>query len=292
MTEALKLLHRNCPAPAVETVVPKLTLMRIEQLNEPTTVAYAPLFCMLMSGRKRVWLGRQSFIYGPSDYLITSADMPLTSQVIAAPYFGFSLALDPNVIAEVLLSLPTLAHDRTAVKAVAVARAEAELHDAVLRLLRLLERPLHIPIMAPMIEREILLLLLQGPHGGTLRQLGAPASPLAQVRRGIDWIRAHYHESILIERAAQAAGMSEPTFRRHFRAVTNLSPLQFQKRLRLEEARRRLLAEHGDAASIAFDVGYESPSQFSREYRRMFGAPPQRDAAQTRRRLAEAAMAS
>ncbi len=271
----------------MEGVVPKLTLMRIDACNEPTTVAYAPLFCMLMSGRKRVWLGRQSFVYGPRDYLITSANLPLTSQVIDAPYFGFSLALDPKVIAEILLSLPGSDKHHVPVKAVAVARAEDELHDAVLRLLRLLERPLHIPIMAPLIEREILLLLLQGTQGDTLRQLGAPGSPLARVRRGIDWIRAHYNESIFIERAAQAAGMSVPTFNRHFRAVTNLSPLQFQKRLRLEEARRRLLAEHGDAASIAFEVGYESPSQFSREYRRMFGAPPQRDAAQLRRRLLE-----
>jgi AraC-like DNA-binding protein len=158
-------------------------------------------------------------------------------------------------------------------------------------LLQLLDQPAAIPILAPMIEREIIYLLLQGPQADTIRQLGAPASPLAQVRRGIDWIRAHYNEPILVERAARVAGMSAPTFHRHFRTVTNLSPLQFQKRLRLEEARRRLLAEHADAASIAFEVGYESPSQFSREYRRMFGAPPQRDATAMRRRLLEPAPA-
>ncbi len=286
MSELADILRRHCPADSVESAVPKLTLLRSDRVTKPATVSYAPLFCMLASGRKRVWLGEQDFVYGPRDYLITSANLPLTAQVASAPYLGFAFALDPKVIAEILLGLPKAAPERMPSKAVAVARADDGLFDAVARLLRLLDRPSHIPIMAPMIEREILFLLLQGPHADTLRQLGAPASPLSQVRRGIDWIREHYNQTIRIERAARAAGMSAPTFHRHFRAVTNLSPLQFQKRLRLEEARRRLLSEHTDAASIAFDVGYESPSQFSREYRRLFGAPPLRDASAARRRMA------
>lgn len=286
MNEAKEILRRHSLADTVATPIDKLTLLRSLTTTAPSSMTYAPLFCMLASGKKRVWLGKQSFVYSPSDYLITSADLPLVAQVIEAPYFGFSLALDPQVISEILLQLPKAEPGRTAVRAVAVARADQALSDAVLRLLRLLDRPMHIPIMAPMIEREIILHLLQGSHGDTLRQLGAPTSPLAQVRRGIEWIRTHYSEAFPVERAAKAAGMSEPTFYRHFRAVTNLSPLQFQKRLRLEEARRRLLAEHADAASIGFDVGYESPSQFSREYRRMFGAPPQRDATTVRRLLA------
>lgn len=285
MNELADILRRHCAAESVASVVPKLTLLRSDKVTEPATVSYAPLFCMLASGRKRVWLEKRAFVYGPGDYLITSADLPLTAQVVEAPYLGFAFALDPKAIAEVLLSLPKTEPARVPSPAVAVARAEAELADAVARLLRLLDRPMHIPIMAPMIEREILFLLLQGPHAETLRQLGAPASPLSQVKRGIEWIRERYNQTIRIERAAKAAGMSAPTFHRHFRAVTNLSPLQFQKRLRLEEARRRLLSEHTDAASIAFDVGYESPSQFSREYRRLFGAPPLRDAAEKRRGL-------
>jgi AraC-like DNA-binding protein len=292
MSEWVDILRRHCPDNATASAIPKLTLLRSDKVTKPVTVSYAPLFCMLASGRKRVWLGERDYVYGPRDYLITSADLPLTAQVASAPYFGFSLALDAKVIAEVLLSLPRTGAAGTAGAAVAVARAEDALFDAVGRLLRLLDRPSHIPIMAPMIEREIIFLLLQGPHAETVRQLGAPASPLSQVRRGIDWIREHYNEAIRIGRAAKAAGMSAPTFHRHFRAVTNLSPLQFQKRLRLEEARRRLLSEHADAASIAFDVGYESPSQFSREYRRLFGAPPLRDAAAARRRMShEPAMA-
>jgi AraC-like DNA-binding protein len=291
MKEARDILRRHCTKESVASAIPKLTLLRSDTVTEPSSVTYAPLFCMLASGRKRVWLGKQEFVYSPRDYLITSAEMPLVAQVIEAPYYGFGFALDTKVISEILLELPKAEPGRVASKAVAVARAEDALADAVLRLLRLLDKPMNIPIMAPMIEREIIFLLLQGPHGDTIRQLGAPKSPLAQVRRGIDWIRAHYNEVILIERAAKAAGMSAPTFHRHFRAVTNLSPLQFQKRLRLQEARRLLLAEHADAASVGFDVGYESPSQFSREYRRMFGAPPHRDATETRRRLLEPAMA-
>lgn len=290
--ELKDILRRYCTASTTQSSMAKLTLMRSDLVTEASSITYPPLFCMLASGRKRVWLGKQPFVYGPRDYLITSADLPLVAQVIEAPYFGFALALDPKVIAEILLELPQSSPSRVAVKAVAVAQAEDALFDAVRRLLQLLDRPLSIPIMAPMIEREIIYLLLQGPHADTIRQLGAPASPLAQVRRGIDWIRAHYNESVLVERAAKAAGMSAPTFHRHFRKVTNLSPMQFQKRLRLEEARRRLLAEHADAASIAFEVGYESPSQFSREYRRMFGAPPQRDANEFRQKLVEPALAS
>ncbi|HEY0944305.1 MAG TPA: AraC family transcriptional regulator [Opitutaceae bacterium] len=285
MSEPKDILSRHCTAPSQPSPISKLTLLRSDVVTEPAAVSYAPLFCMLVSGRKRVWLGRQDFIYGPRDYLITFADLPLTAQVVEAPYLGFSFALDPKVIAEVLLNLPKTDAGKFASKGVAVAQAEEELVDAVTRLLRLLDRPQHVPIMAPMIEREILFLLLQGAHADTIRQLGAPASPLSQVRRAIDWIREHYREVMRIERVARVAGMSAPTLHRHFRAVTNLSPLQFQKRLRLEEARRRLLAERADAASVAFDVGYESPSQFSREYRRLFGAPPRRDASETRRRL-------
>lgn len=285
MSELREILKRHCTADTVTSAIPKLTLLRIEKANEATAVSYSPLFCMLGHGRKRVWLGRDSFIYGPRDYLITSADLPLIAQVIEGPYYGFTLALDPKVIADILLGLPKADPAKRSPKGVAVASADDELFDAVLRLVRLLDRPQAIAIMAPMIEREILFLLLQGAHADTIRQLGAPASPLSQVRRGIDWIRDHYNEALVISRVARVAGMSAPTFHRHFRALTNFSPLQFQKRLRLQEARRRLLAESADAASIAFAVGYESPSQFSREYRRLFGAPPRRDASETRRRL-------
>lgn len=286
MSELTDLIERHCRSDREPSAIPRLELGRSDKPTKPGLITYAPLFCVLARGRKRVWLGEQEFVYGASSYLLSSADLTVTGQVVEAPYLGCMLELDPKIIAQLLLELPAAAVPKTPTKAFAVAKMETELLDAVVRLLRLLDRPQHIPVLAPMIEREILYLLLQGPHAETLRQFAAPASPLSQVRRAIDWIRQHYHEPFRVERIAKLAGMSAPSLHRHFRAVTNQSPLQYQKRLRLQEARRRLLSEHADAASVAFEVGYESPSQFSREYRRLFGAPPVRDVSAARKRLA------
>jgi AraC-like DNA-binding protein len=286
MRELTDLIDRHCRSDREPSAIPRLELGRSDKPTKPGLIAYSPLFCVLARGRKRVWLGEQEFVYGPASYLINSVDITVTGHVVEAPYLGCMLALDPKIIAQLLLELPATSAPKTPTKAFAVAKMEAELLDAVVRLLRLLDRPQHIPVMAPLIEREILYLLLQGLHAGTLRQFAAPASPLSQVRRAIDWIRANYREPLRVDRIAKLAGMSAPSLHRHFRAVTNQSPLQYQKRLRLQEARRRLLSEHADAASIAFDVGYESPSQFNREYRRLFGAPPVRDVSAARRRLA------
>jgi len=168
----------------------------------------------------------------------------------------------------------------------AVNPLDDDLLDPLLRLLRLLDRPRDIPVLAPLIEREILYRLLCGPRGEMLRQLALPSSQLSQISRAINLIRERYDKSIRVDQLARTASMSATSFHRHFRAVTAMSPLQFQKRIRLQEARRRLLSQEVDAARVSFDVGYESASQFSREYRRMFGAPPGRDAAQARRALA------
>ena len=154
---------------------------------------------------------------------------------------------------------------------------EFDLLDPLLRLLRLLDSPRDVPALAPLIEREILYRLLLGPKGGMLRQLAQPNSQLSQISRAIDVIRRQYNDTLRVEELARTAGMSSTSFHRHFRAVTAMSPLQFQKQIRLQEARRMLLAQKADAARVAFDVGYESASQFSREYRRLFGAPPGRD---------------
>jgi AraC-like DNA-binding protein len=285
MSELSELIDRHGRAGVGPSAIPRLQLGRSDRATKPEWITYSPLFCVLAQGRKRVWLGEQEFVYGATSYLISSVDLAVTGHVVEGPYLGCMLELEPKLIAQLLLELPSPAAPKAATKAFAVAKMEPELMDAVVRLLRLLDRPQHIPVLAPMIEREILYLLLQGPHADTLRQFAAPASPLSQIRRAIDWIRTHYHEPFRIERVAKLAGMSAPSLHRHFRAVTNQSPLQFQKRLRLQEARRRLLSEHADAASIGFEVGYESPSQFSREYRRLFGAPPGRDASAARRRL-------
>lgn len=288
--ELRALLARHCHVEVTPTVIPGLTLTRGCAPTEPAGVVYYPLFCVVAQGRKRVFLGDEAFHYDPSSYLVASADLPVTGQVIEAPYLGLTLALDPGKLAALLLDLPpttTASKDGAAApsRAMAVNPLGDDLRDPLVRLLRLLDRPQDVPVLAPLLEREIFYRLLLGPRGGMLRQLALPASRLSQVRRAIDQIRGRYDESLRVTELARLAGMSAPSFHRHFRAVTNLSPLQFQKRIRLQEARRRLLCGDTDAAHVGFDVGYESASQFSREYHRHFGAPPVRDAIRARRAL-------
>jgi AraC-like DNA-binding protein len=206
--------------------------------------------------------------------------------VIEAPNFGLTLALDRAILAELLFNLPASPHAHSASMALAVTPLEEDgLLDPVLRLLRLLDEPAHIPALAPLIEREILYRLLLGSRGQMVRQLATPSSQLSHISRAIDLIRQRFDQSIRVEELSRIAGMSVPSFHRHFREVTTMSPLQFQKQIRLQEARRKLLSSKAGAASVGFDVGYESPSQFSREYRRMFGAPPGRDMVQQRLKL-------
>ena len=222
------------------------------------------------------------------NYLIASIDLPVTGQVIEAPCLGMTLTLDPGKLAALLVDLPPATPGRTPAKALAVNPLEPALLDPLVRLLRLLDEPRDIAVLAPLIEREILYRLLLGPHGAMLRQLALPDSQLSQISRAIDLIRRRYDQPLRVDELARHAGMSAPSFHRHFRAVTRLSPLQFQKHLRLQEARRLLVSKNADAARVGFDVGYESASQFSREYRRLFGAPPGRDASRVRRALVPA----
>jgi transcriptional regulator GlxA family with amidase domain len=201
-------------------------------------------------------------------------------QDTCGPYLAISLTLDPAVIASMLGDLPELGSAK--VPGFSVSAATPELIDAWLRMMRLIDRPKEAAVLAPMIEREILFRVLQGPQGDMLRQMARAESRLSQVRRAIDWIRAHYAEPFRVEPLADMTGMSVAAFYRHFRAVTAMTPIQYQKRLRLLKARRLLLFEPRDAAAIGFSVGYESASQFSREYARMFGLPPVRDTARFR----------
>lgn len=219
----------------------------------------------------------------PATYFVVPVDLPALGQVSGdAPgetYLALSLTLDPGVIAAVLTDLCEMDYDAEG-KSFTVSAAGPELIDAWLRMMRLVYRPpQEAALLAPMIEREILFRVLQGPQGGMLRQIARPDSRLSQVRRAIDWIRLHFVEPFRVEPLAAMAGMSVAAFYRHFRAVTAMTPIQYQKRLRLLKARRQLLFETRDAASVAFSVGYESASQFSREYARMFGMPSVRDVA-------------
>ena len=261
------------------TGLPRVSMVRAEACSDQV---YEPMLHLVLQGTKSLSIGDQVLHFAPSSYLVVPVDLPALGQVCGdtpgEPYLALGLTLDPAVIASMLADLCQTGVDG-AEPGLVVANAAPELIDAWLRMMRLLDRPAEAGLLAPMIEREILFRVLQGPHGSMLRQIARADSRLSQVRRAIDWIRLHFAEPLRVELLAQMAGMSEAAFYRHFRAVTAMTPIQYQKRLRLLKARRQLLFEPHDAASVAFSVGYESASQFSREYARMFGMPPVRDVA-------------
>jgi AraC-like DNA-binding protein len=278
------LIARHCRDPLTPSAVPRLMLSRSDAPTVLSPAIFTPLLCVLARGRKRVFLGRDEYRYDPDNYLIASADLPVRGQVLVAPCLALTLTIDPALVAELLLDAPPY---RTHVPspALAVSPLDDDLANALERLLRLLDHPADIPVLAGLIEREIVYRLLCGPQGEMLRQLARPSSQLSQISRAIGIIRSRYDEKIRIDELARAAGMSPTSFHRHFRRVTAMSPLQFQKRIRLHEARRMLLLQSADATHVSLDVGYESTSQFNREYRRLFGRPPARDAAEVRRAI-------
>ena len=262
-----------------ETGLPRVRMVRAEACSDQV---YEPMLHLVLQGSKSLSIGDQVLRFAPASYFLIPVDVPAIGQIGAerpgGPYLALSLTLDPAVIAAMLADLADSSTIQDSA-GFAVAAATPELLDAWLRMMRLVDRPHEVAMLAPMIEREILFRVLQGPHGDMLRQIARTDSRLSQVRRAIDWIRLHFAEPLRVEPLASVAGMSVAAFYRHFRAVTAMTPIQYQKRLRLLQARRQLLFEPHDAASVAFSVGYESASQFSREYARMFGLPPVRDVA-------------
>jgi AraC-like DNA-binding protein len=245
-----------------------------------------PLVVVMAQGGKRLLLGEQVYEYRAGECLVVTANLPVTGHYIDitpnSPSLAMALVLRPAVVAELVLQAREGRLPRTGDLAISTGEATAELLDAVARLIRLLDRPSDTPILAPMIEREIIWRLLTGPQGGTIRQIGLADSDLSLVSRAIGWIRDNYAEPMRIDDLARLSGTSPSAFHRHFRTVTAMSPLQFQKRIRLQEARSLLVANEGDVAGIGHRVGYDSPSQFNREYRRLFGVPPGQDAVRLR----------
>ena len=286
LDELRQLIERHCAAARWPTAIPGVTLMRADAPTLPVGALHKPLLCIVAQGRKRVLLGEKLFEYDSAKYLIASVDLPITGAVCEAsartPYLAMSFALDPAILAAMLLDMPQSGDGGKPFPGLAVSPMTADLLDPVLRLLRLLDRPADSAMLAPLAEREILYRLLLGPQGPMLRQIALADSRLSQIARAIGWIKDNYEQPLRIEALAAIAHMSPSSLHRHFKQVTAMSPLQFQKRIRLQEARRRVLGQQGDAASVGFAVGYESPSQFSREYSRLFGAPPGRDAARLR----------
>ena len=265
-----------------DTSVHGLSLHRWETPTDPTSYMLAPSICLIGQGRKRLFLGEDSYVYDANKFLITSVELPVTAQILEAsrekPYLGLTMELDLRLIAQLILDndMPSARSSKDRL-GISVGEVSAPLLDAFNRLLDLLEHPNDIPALAPLVQQEIFYRLLMGEQGPRLRQITSAGNHGYQIARAIDWLKENFNKPIKIEELAGKVGLSVSAFHNHFRAMTALSPLQFQKKMRLNEARRLMLAEHLDASRAAFEVGYESPSQFSREYSRLFGAPPMKD---------------
>jgi len=266
----------------IETAIPGLILARRNEPSEPISILYEPRICVIAQGAKRVQLGDNEYVYDTHHFLLTSVDLPTFVQVIKAspekPYLGLVLNIDQREISQLMVdsNLPPPRPQQSS-RGMATGKVTLPLLAAFQRLIDLLDEPKDIPILAPIIEREIFYRLLVGDQGARLRQIASSGSQSNQIARAIEWLKGNYTQPLRIDDLAAQVNMSTSTFHHHFRAVTAMSPLQYQKWLRLNEARRLLLSENQDATTAAFQVGYESPSQFSREYSRMFGAPPLRD---------------
>lgn len=286
--------------------LPGLLVFRADSLNGSVCGVYEPSVALIVQGSKRVVLGADTLVYDSGRYLVTSLDLPAVATILEAspeqPYLALVLRLDLREIAGLMLSGQLPVHPAPALagrvprepgehRAMAIGRVTLPLLDAFGRLLDLLQQPESLPVLGPLVQREIHYRLLMGEQGGRLRQIAAVGSQGHQIARAIDSLKTRYAEPLRVEDLAREVRMSVSTFHHQFKALTAMSPLQYQKQMRLTEARRLMLADHLDASTAAYRVGYESPSQFSREYSRQFGAPPTRDIAGLRAAQPEGANA-
>ncbi|WP_224372120.1 AraC family transcriptional regulator [Hyalangium versicolor] len=294
LAELAAWIQRFTPGDGVHpTAIERVSFLRAARPGEPLRVLYQPALCVIAQGSKQVMLGEEVYPYDASHHLVVSVDLPITGQVTRAtpkaPYLCFQLDLDPVVLADLILKagLPPPKQQGPS-RGLFLGETSSVLLDVVLRLVRLLETPEDIPTLAPLAIREILYRLLKGEHGWRLAQIATVNSQAQRIARAIGWLKSHFAEPLRIEDVAREVHMSPSSLHHHFKAVTAMSPLQYQKQLRLQEARRLLLSADVDVATAGFRVGYESPSQFGREYRRLFGTPPGQDV----RRLRELEQAS
>jgi len=279
--------HANADGLA-QTPIEGLVLVRATAPSGLVHAVSKPLVCLVVQGSKHVTMGTQGFAFSAGDSLLITADVPTVSQItrasVAAPYLSLVFELDLAIIAALGAEMGT---ERVADSApVRVDPTDAEVADAALRLMRLLDRPSAVPVLKAQLIREMHYWLLVGRHGSAIRRLGWPDGHVQRVARAVSVLRAEFSKPLRVERLAAEVGMSPSSFHQHFRAVTSLSPLQFQKHLRLIEARRLMMSKGASASSAAFAVGYESVPQFTREYRRMFGLPPVKDAKAVRSQAA------
>jgi AraC-like DNA-binding protein len=287
----LRALAQRHAVPVCRELLPRLTLWSCYGPTPQTPAVYEPMLYFTLQGTKRLTVGERELDHRPGTFLVASIDVPVTCAVTDCdaqrPYLGLAVKLDPAAVAALLVDLPprpelALAGAQEELEPMTISPSTRAMEDALLRFVRLVEAREDEPLLAPMIERELLYRVLQSEHGAVLRQFARADSQLSQIQRAVKWIRAHLAEPLPVQSLATVASMSVSSFHRHFKAVTGLSPLAYHKQMRLREARQRLLADPGAVASVAFSVGYESASQFSREYARQFGLPPARDAARLR----------
>ncbi|WP_214707845.1 MULTISPECIES: AraC family transcriptional regulator [unclassified Exiguobacterium] len=265
-----------------ETAIPSLSFVRRPIEKDLNYGVYRPSLCITAQGMKEVSVGMEDFRYGPGDYLVSSVDLPATSQLIEtsleSPYLGFILELKTNEILEVLdnANVSPLS-EASSERGMFVSRLNSSLFNAVLRLVRLLDTPDDIPMLAPLYTKEIIYKVLTGEHGNTLENIVVKGNSAHHIKKAIQLIMTNYDKPLRVDQLAETVNMNVSAFHKHFKEVAAMSPIQFQKQLKLQEARRLLLSETSDAATVAYRVGYESPSQFSREYSRLFGLPPRED---------------
>lgn len=288
--ELIERLARAMPEDGVKEVMPGFFLSRASAASMPRFLIAPPAFCYIARGSKEVQLGDEVFRYDPGHYLISTVDLPTLTRVVDAsggePYLGMRINLDPALVASVIMeSGIEIKKGDASAKAMNVKAIDAELLDAVVRLIRLIETPHDLKFLAPIIIREIVFRLLISGQGARLSHLMASEDETRRISRAVKKLRENFHQPLKIENIARELGMSVSGFHHQFKLVTSMSPVQFQKELRLQEARRLMIGEDLDAATAGLRVGYESPTYFSREYKKMFGAPPLRDIARLRSNL-------
>ncbi|MEP7734720.1 AraC family transcriptional regulator [Vibrio parahaemolyticus] len=273
-----------------DTPISGLRFSRWTTPTPPTSYTHNPSICLIAQGRKRVLLGEESFIYDANHFLISSVDLPIIANIIEAseeqPYLGLIMELDLTEISQLIVdSELAFTQSKEAQKGIAVGELSESILDAFVRLAELLDEGQNIKILAPIIKREIFYRLLMSEQGTRLHQIVTAGSHSHQIAKAIDWLKNNFVKPLSVGDLASYTGMSKSSFYTHFRSMTSMTPLQFQKKLRLSEARRLMLTENLDAMAATFKVGYESPSQFSREYSRLFGAPPSKDIKSLRENL-------
>jgi AraC-like DNA-binding protein len=280
-----RLLERM-PAPGnYPTPIPGFVINRRDEINKPENCWNKPILAVSVQGAKRVVVGNEEYRYGAGNCLLAGVDLPNLSYLTEAspekPYLVMCLTLDSLLTSQLATQIAP-AKSRGGVKGTAVMPTDSEILKAFARLLDLLDTPDQIPLLAPMIIREIHLLLLLGPQGELLKALNTQGTQSNQVFRGINWLRDNFMQPLDVDTLAKSVHMAPPTFRKHFKAVTTMSPTQYHKYLRLYEAQRMMLEDNEDASKAGYAVGYESLTQFNREYKRLFGDPPQRNVSQIR----------